>query len=139
MCMSIEKIVSVDPTRFKLNPDNTNDFRLTGFHCCACDIFVFGAATNCQKCTDGNVIPVDFSGDGVLYSYTLIKVPPAGWTGTTPYVLAEGELLEGPHVLAELVDTNPEELFIGMPLKVSYAVDESAKQAVAVYKWKLSD
>jgi len=47
--------------------------------------------------------------------------------------------LEGPHVLAELVDTNPEELFIGMPLKVSYAVDESGKQAVAVYKWKLSD
>ncbi|MQG08587.1 MAG: hypothetical protein FI684_06095, partial [SAR202 cluster bacterium] len=111
--MTIKKIVSVDPSRFKLNEVNPDEFKLIGYTCNTCDIFIFGPATNCQKCTNSDVTPVDFSGDAILHSYTLIKVAPAGWIGATPYILAEAELSEGPHVLAEIIGVDFDDLSVG--------------------------
>tara|TARA_A100001037_G_scaffold306630_1_gene353471 strand:+ start:17921 stop:18334 length:414 start_codon:yes stop_codon:yes gene_type:complete len=137
--MSNAKIVSVDPTRFKLNEQNDSDFHLVGFKCIKCGIYIFGPATNCQQCTERQVVPIEFSGKARLYSFTVINVPPAGWTGNTPYILAEGELLEGPHVLAEIVGMESNELAINMPIEISYAIDESGKHPMAVYKWKVTN
>ena len=111
---------------------------LLGFRCLDCNVHVFGPATLCQGCTSNNLEPVDLSKKGILYSYTVVRVPPSGWPGQVPYILGQVELPEGPQVLAELIDCPEAELTIGMPVELALmtvkTVDESSEKAV--YKWK---
>jgi uncharacterized OB-fold protein len=59
--------------------------------------------------------------------------------------LGEVELPEGPHVLAEIIDSEPEQLKLGMPMELALeriSVAESNKgldKVLAVYKWRPSD
>ena len=74
-----------------------------GFRCRDCDVTVFGPATFCQSCTSFEVEPVDLGTRGNLYSYTIVRIPPAGWPGEVPYILGQVELPSGPQVLAEVI------------------------------------
>ena len=112
---------------------------LLGRRCRACGITVFGPATFCQSCTSPDLDTIDLSPTGILYSYTIVRVPPAGWPGPTPYILGEVELPEGPHVLAEVIDCPHDALTVGMPVTLalqSVSLDGSPDSARIVYKWR---
>jgi len=81
---------------------------------------------------------VDLSREGTLFSYTIVRVPPAGWPGPVPYVLGEVELPEGPHVLAEVIDCAEEDLKIGLPvtLALESVAGPDGGAAKVVYKWR---
>ena len=106
--------VSVDSNRLRLTNDTGTEGVLVGFRCRDCGIHVFGPATFCQGCTSDRLESVDLGQHGTLYSYTIVRVPPAGWPGPVPYILGQVELPAGPQVLAELVDCDKEDLRIGM-------------------------
>ena len=132
---------SVDPQRLKLNGDDEVTGVLIGFQCLDCRVKVFGQATFCQSCASSNLEPVEFSASGILFSYTIIRVPPAGWPGPVPYMLGEIELPEGPHVLAEVIGIHESDLSIGMQMELtiqSVKVTES-DQVKATYKWQPSN
>ena len=148
-------LVSVDPKRLKLTTPDGTEGVLLGFRCRECRVHVFGPATFCQSCTSSSLEPVELSKRGVLYSYTIVRVPPAGWPGPIPYVLGQVELPEGLQVLAEVVDCPEADLKIGMavelalrlvkselPLTPTYQGGERAgvvqggDGGVMVYKWK---
>ena len=85
-----------------------------------------------------NLEPVELCKKGILYSYTVVRVPPSGWPGKVPYVLGQVELPEGPQVLAEVIDCPEDELKIGMLvelalLSVEISTEDSGR---VVYKWK---
>lgn len=130
--------VSVDNRRLKLTNEEGTEGVLLGFRCQDCGIYVFGPATFCQGCSSSNLSPVELGKRGVLYSYTIVRVPPHGWPGDVPYVLGQIELPEGPQVLAEVVDCPYESLKIGMPVELalrSVEADEGGSERV-VYKWR---
>ena len=130
--------VSVDAQRLKLSNEEGTEGVLLGTHCQDCGIYVFGPATFCQGCTSSNLEPVELSQRGVLYSYTVVRVPPAGWPGPVPYLLGQVELLEGPQVLAEVIDCAESDLKIGMLVELallSVKASESDSEKV-VYKWR---
>lgn len=132
---------AVDPQRLKLNGDNQVTGVLIGFQCLDCGVKVFGQATFCQSCTSSHLEPVEFSASGTLFSYTIIRVPPAGWPGPVPYILGEVELPEGPHVLAEIIDSQESDLSIGISMELamqSVKADQS-DQEITVYKWRPSN
>ena len=130
--------ISVDPLRLKLSNDEGTKGVLLGTHCQDCGIYVFGPATFCQGCTSSNLEPVELSPQGVLYSYTVVRVPPAGWPGPVPYFLGQVEVLEGPQVLAEVIDCLENDLKIGMPVELALlpvtAIEGDSEKVV--YKWK---
>ena len=95
---------SVDTRRLKLTNDEGTKGVLLGLRCLECGTVIFGPGTFCQRCTSAKLEPMEFSQTGTLYSYTVVRIPPAGWPGPVPYILAQVELSEGPQVLAELVD-----------------------------------
>jgi hypothetical protein len=99
---------------------------------------VFGAATYCQGCTSDDLVPVELSKQGVLFSYTVVRVPPAGWPGPVPYILGQVELPEGPQVLAEVIDCPEAELQIGMDVDLALLQVKDAKGDAekVVYKWR---
>ncbi|WP_237216259.1 Zn-ribbon domain-containing OB-fold protein [Falsiroseomonas oryziterrae] len=60
---------------------------------------------------------VPASGQGVLYSYTVMRT-------ATPYMPAMVELAEGPRIFTNLVDLEPEAVRIGMKLRVVFRATE---------------
>ncbi len=128
---------SVDPLRLRLDDAAGQSGTLLGMRCRDCGVYLFGAATFCQACTSDSLEPVDLSPAGVLYSYTVVRVPPDGWPGPVPYVLGEVELPEGPHVLAEVIDIPEAALKIGLAVRLALREARAAESQLAriVYKW----
>jgi uncharacterized OB-fold protein len=137
--------VSVDPQRLRLTDESGGAAVLLGQRCRQCQVCIFGPAIFCQACSSGDLEPVQLSRQGTLYSFTVVRVPPPGWPGKVPYTLGEVELPEGPHVLAEIIDSEPDGLEIGMSMELALewvSVAESNRglvKVLAVYKWRPSD
>ena len=110
---------SVDPRRLKITDEAGSSGTLIGIRCRECGVSVFGPATFCQACTSFEVEPVDLGRQGTLYSYTIVRIPPAGWPGPVPYILGQVELPSGPQVLAEVIDCEQSDLIIGMPVELA--------------------
>ena len=129
---------SVDTRRLKLPHEEGTEGVLLGFRCLECDTVIFGPGTFCQRCTSAKLEPIEFSQTGILYSYTVVRIPSAGWPGPVPYILAQVELSEGPQVLAELVDCLEDALEIGMPVELPLQLvqGEDSSAAKVVYKWR---
>ena len=129
---------SVDIKRLKLTNKEGTSGVLLGFRCLECDVHVFGPATFCQACSSSNLEPVELGKRGILYSFTVVRVPPSGWPGQVPYVLGQVELPEGPQVLAEVIDCPEDELKIGLPVELALLLvrtsDDGSERMV--YKWK---
>ena len=129
---------SVDPQRLRLTDEQGTEGILLGFRCLDCGVTVFGPCAFCQNCTSDQLESVELSKTGVLYSYTIVRVPPAGWPGPVPYVLGQVELPEGPQVLAELIDCEHDKLKIGMTVELGLQVvpPEGGGPDKVVYKWR---
>ena len=136
--MNEKKRVPVVPSRLRLlNQEGTLGV-LLGMRCRACGEHFFGSVVFCRSCTSTDLEAVDLSDRGTLYSYTIVRVPPAGWRGAVPYALGQVELPEGPHVLSEVVDCPFEQLKVGMVLEMVPLVDgeDGEGNEVVVYKWR---
>ena len=129
--------VSVDPNRLKITNDDSSEGTLVGFRCNECSTTVFGPAVFCQSCTSTDLEAVDLGAKGTLFSYTIVRIPPAGWPGEVPYVLGQVELPQGPQVLAEVVDCEHDDLKIGMAVELTLQAvpAENGEADKAVYKW----
>jgi uncharacterized protein len=61
------------------------------------------------------------SGAGTVYSFTVVRrAPSAAFADRVPYVLAIVELAEGPRLMSTVVDIDPGEVEIGMPLTLGF-------------------
>ena len=131
-------VESVDPSRLRITGESDPHGTLVGFRCRECDTCVFGPAVFCQSCTSMDLEAVDLGQRGALYSYTIVRIPPAGWPGEVPYVLGQVELSTGPQVLAEVVDCPHEDLRIGMAveLAIQAVAAEGGGPEKLVYKWR---
>lgn len=94
-----------------------------GERCTACGEVNFPSKAACVACGAVDEFePVELSGDGEVYSYTVLSpggAPPefAGQARIEGrYVVAIVELAEGPHITAQLADVDPDAVDIGMPV-----------------------
>jgi uncharacterized protein len=63
----------------------------------------------------------ELTGRGTVYSYTIARRPTAPqWANEPPYVIAIVALAEGPHLTANILGCNPEDVRIGMPVQASF-------------------
>jgi uncharacterized protein len=75
----------------------------------------------CPTCWSEDVEWLEASGRGTLYTYSTIfrnDLPPFDAWGA--YVAAIVELEEGPRLMTNIVDCDPAELAVGMPVKVLF-------------------
>jgi uncharacterized OB-fold protein len=121
----------------KLSADG-NDGVLMGAVCNNCGEHFFGKPDFCSNCTSPDLKDIELSKRGVLSTYTVIWVPPAGWQGAVPYILGSVALPEGPEILAEVVDCPCENIRIGMPMELLVRVGGKDKEEneIVVYKWR---
>jgi uncharacterized protein len=74
----------------------------------------------CPSCGETRPEYVVASGEGQVYSYVVHHHPPVPGR-SLPFVVALVELTEGVRMLAELVDTPPEEVHIGQAVRAGFS------------------
>ena len=75
----------------------------------------------CCHCWSQNVVDVDASGNGKVWTYTItyLNYTP-GFAEDTPYVTALIELEEGLEMLSGIINIEPEKIEVNMPVKVTW-------------------
>lgn len=87
--------------------------------CQDCGTYVFIPQPCCTSCLGERLEWIESSGRGTLYSYTIVHRPQQP-VFEVPYTVVVVELEEGWHMLSNLVDCDPDEIEIGMPLEILF-------------------
>ena len=79
----------------------------------------------CATCLAGDLEHFVASGRGTVYTYTVTNQNMAsGFAEACPYVMAYVELDEGPRLLTNIVDCDPDAVTIGMAVVARFAPSE---------------
>ncbi len=93
-------------------------YALVGEICPHCEAKIFPPRDVCPHCSGEAKTPYQFSGQGEVYSYTIMNDAPSGFEENVPYTVAVVKLAEGPMVTAQLTDLGEESVKIGMPVEM---------------------
>lgn len=75
----------------------------------------------CSHCLSSALEWETASGQGTVYSFTVNhRAPHPGFAGMTPFVTAIVALAEGPRMMTNIVECDPESVTIGMAVEVTF-------------------
>ena len=98
-----------------------NEGRLVIQRCGACGHHQFYPRLLCTRCMSGDLGWHEASGQGRVKSFTIIRRPVTeAYADDVPYVVALIELAEGPTMMSNVVDCDPETVAIGMAVGVDF-------------------
>lgn len=97
------------------------EHRLVIQRCVACGRFNHPPVVSCPSCHSHDFDWPTMSGRGHLYTFTVAhhSVHPVT-AGSMPYILALVELEEGPRLLTNLRDIQPDDVHVGLALEVLF-------------------
>ena len=113
-------------------------YALVGEVCPHCEVKIFPPRDVCPSCGGEAKEPFTFTGQGEVYSFTVMHDAPAGFELTTPYTVEIVKLAEGPLVTAQLTDLGDEPVEIGMKVEmVTRRIREDGdERGILVYGYK---
>jgi hypothetical protein len=95
-------------------------YNLIGNECANCKTAYFPPRIICPRCgRESDMHETKFSGEGEVYSYTKIRVPPDTFKEEAPYVVGVVKLDEGPMVEGHILETG-REIKIGTRVKAAF-------------------
>lgn len=99
----------------------TGSGRLMLQRCPACSAPVWYPRGMCPGCGGTTLEWFEASGAGTVYSFTVVRRGATGaYRDVGPYVLAYVELAEGPRVLTNVVDCDPDTLEVGTSVRALF-------------------
>ena len=102
--------------------------------CAACSHFQFYPRIYCTECFSDRVEWITASGRATVLSFTIVRRPVTqAFKDDLPYVVALVTLEEGPSMMTNIVGCPPEQVAIGMPLKVTFE-DWSDEISIAKFR-----
>ena len=101
--------------------------RLMAAKCNKCGAVLLPPKPMCTKCLSTNLKWVELKGDGKLLSYTVIYIAPEQFQSMTPYAVGIVELQNGLRLPGMIRDVKPEEIKIGMDLKIDFDTSTSSQ------------
>jgi uncharacterized protein len=119
-------------------------YNLGGSKCTNCGTVYFPPRSVCPECTHHRqsiekMEPFQLSGDGEVYSYSIVHEPAQGFEMQVPYVLALVKTVEGPVLTAQVVDIEPGEVAIGLKVHATFRkLREEGKAGVIHYGYKFA-
>jgi uncharacterized OB-fold protein len=102
--------------------------------CDDCGTTIWYPRPFCPACGRFNTSWYEASGKGTVYTFTVVHrsgVP--GYREAIPYVVAYVELDEGPRVMTNVVGCEPDEVTVGMPVRVVF---HDTGQGNALYRFE---
>jgi uncharacterized OB-fold protein/acyl dehydratase len=99
--------------------EGAREHRLLIQRCAACRKLRHPPTAACANCGALQWDVIESAGNAELYSYTVVHAPVVA-PFEPPYVVALVELEEGTRLISQLVDVDPSDAWIGMPLKCEW-------------------
>ena len=119
-------------------------YNLGGSKCTECSTVYFPPRSVCPACTHhretiGRMVPHQLSGEGEVYSFTVVHEPAEGFEMQVPYVLALVRTAEGPVLTGQVVDIDPGEVTIGLKVRATFRkLREEGRAGVIHYGYKFA-
>ncbi len=113
-------------------------YNLYGTRCETCGTAFFPGRKICPNCRrKGKMVEEKMPEQGKIVSFTRVHTGPSGFKHETPYFLAIIELDNRARLLAQIVDTEPEQVKIGTRVKRAFRkIMEPDKKGVISYGYK---
>ena len=127
------RVIAPPHTKLKKFFEELEKGRILGTKCRRCGKLYFPPQADCSKCLSDEMDWVEIKGVGELLTYTVTYVAPKAYTNIAPYTIGVARLDEGPKVTAWVKDVKPEEVKVGMRVKL---VVEKFEDGVARYVLK---
>jgi uncharacterized OB-fold protein len=92
-------------------------------YCTACNRFFFYPRPICPHCWSDAVEFRRASGNGTVFTYSIVRSPHGnitGWHQRIPYAVALIELAEGVRMMSNIIDCDVDAVRSGMPVKLTY-------------------
>lgn len=107
--------------------------RLVAQRCAACGLLRHPPAVGCPACHCLDHDVVELSGRGQVYSYALLHHPRSP-RFRYPVVAVLVDLEEGVRVVSNLVDVDPADIRVGLPVEVAFEPTDDEELAVPVFR-----
>ena len=101
--------------------------RLMAAKCNECGTVLLPPKPMCTNCLSTNLKWIEVDGDGKLLSYTIIYIAPEQFQELAPYIVGIVELKKGLRLPGMIRDVKPEDIKIGMSLKIDFEKSDSSK------------
>jgi uncharacterized OB-fold protein len=96
-------------------------YKLIGNRCTNCDKVFFPPRAVCTDCrSKGQLEEFEFTGNGKIVSWTVIRTPPEGFERDAPYIVALIELDEGTNVVGQIVASVDNGVKIGKKVQATF-------------------
>lgn len=111
----------------------TADDELRLGQCGRCGLCYYYPRARCPDCLSEQTELIEASGRGTVYSYTVTEAVSNWPSDALPLMVAYVELIEGPRLLTNLVDCNPDGIEIGTEVEVTFVETEEESLAIPVF------
>ncbi|MCK4885325.1 Zn-ribbon domain-containing OB-fold protein [Candidatus Bathyarchaeota archaeon] len=101
--------------------------KLMAAKCSECGTVLLPPKPMCTNCLSTNLKWIELDGAGKLLSYTIIHVAPEQFQSMAPYTVGIVELKKGLRLPGMIRNVNPEEIKIGMNLKIDFDSSTSSQ------------
>jgi uncharacterized OB-fold protein len=89
--------------------------------CVSCEAAFYPPQNRCPRCLDDGVEWRPVSGRATVYSWVVVhQVYDRSFADRVPYVVATVELQEGPRLITNIVNCEPEAVRANMPVRIVY-------------------
>ncbi len=113
---------------------NIEERMFRAYRCVDCGMVIAPPSGTCYGCGSSKMDWTNVSGNGKLISFTVIHIAPDEFSEEAPYYVAIVDLEEGTRISARLLGFDPlkpEEVKLGIPLKLDYEKGKSGKTYLA--------
>jgi uncharacterized OB-fold protein len=100
--------------------------------CRSCDKSFWYPRAFCPFCHSVDLSWEQAGGGGTIYSFTVTMRGIGPWAAVAPYVVAYVELDEGPRMLTNIVDCDPDALAVGQ--RVSITFDQAGEYKIPRFR-----
>jgi hypothetical protein len=113
-------------------------YNLIGTHCSNCGTYYFPPRLVCPECRrKGKLEKYKYKGLGKIHTFSIVRQAPENFKRQVPYVVAQVQLDEGPRLTAQIVNIDPEDVRIGMRVRVCFRkITEYGEGGIIVYGYK---
>ncbi|MHC4932112.1 MAG: Zn-ribbon domain-containing OB-fold protein [Planctomycetota bacterium] len=118
--------------------ENPQRYRLEAGKCDKCGSVHFPPRRICRECGNRGFEAVVLPNEGKVETYTVIHTAPSAYTDEAPYAVALVELSDGTKITSQLVDCQPDQLEIGMKVRIEFRrVLAEGEAGVLAYGYKV--
>ncbi len=112
-------------------------YRLEAGKCSGCGAIWFPPRLVCKECGKREFEVVNLPDRGKVQTFTVIRVPPSEFCDQAPYALGVIELENGVLLQCQIADCSPDELSVGMPVRIEFRkIKEEGEAGIICYGYK---